>query len=63
MKENLTGFFYDKGSMGNGFLALVLASLAFLCCSGDFMEGAKDCLLYTSPSPRDKRQSRMPSSA
>ena len=24
---------------------------------------AKDCLLYTSPSPRDKRQSRMPSSA
>ena len=27
-------------------------------------EGAlNDCLLYTSPSPRDKRQSRMPSSA
>ena len=24
---------------------------------------AKACLLYTSPSPRDKRQSRMPSSA
>ena len=24
---------------------------------------AKVCLLYTSPSPRDKRQSRMPSSA
>ena len=23
----------------------------------------EDCLLYTSPSPRDKRQSRMPSSA
>ena len=23
----------------------------------------KICLLYTSPSPRDKRQSRMPSSA
>ena len=30
------------------------------------MEGANyasTCLLYTSPSPRDKRQSRMPSSA
>ena len=30
------------------------------------MEGLDDflnCLLYTSPSPRDKRQSRMPSSA
>ena len=25
--------------------------------------GYKICLLYTSPSPRDKRQSRMPSSA
>ena len=25
--------------------------------------GIKPCLLYTSPSPRDKRQSRMPSSA
>ena len=25
--------------------------------------GKKFCLLYTSPSPRDKRQSRMPSSA
>ena len=29
---------------------------------GDFARGY-DCLLYTSPSPRDKRQSRMPSSA
>ena len=26
-------------------------------------EERKSCLLYTSPSPRDKRQSRMPSSA
>ena len=25
--------------------------------------GHESCLLYTSPSPRDKRQSRMPSSA
>ena len=25
--------------------------------------GSNTCLLYTSPSPRDKRQSRMPSSA
>ena len=27
------------------------------------VENIYDCLLYTSPSPRDKRQSRMPSSA
>ena len=26
-------------------------------------QDSKSCLLYTSPSPRDKRQSRMPSSA
>ena len=29
----------------------------------DASEDYNDCLLYTSPSPRDKRQSRMPSSA
>ena len=27
------------------------------------VEEARDCLLYTSPSPRDQRGSRMPSSA
>ena len=27
------------------------------------VEGIKSCLLYTSPSPRDMRRSRMPSSA
>ena len=30
---------------------------------GEFGIVNEDCLLYTSPSPRDKRQSRMPSSA
>ena len=30
---------------------------------GEMLEDPKTCLLYTSPSPRDKRQSRMPSSA
>ena len=29
----------------------------------DQIDGELSCLLYTSPSPRDKRQSRMPSSA
>ena len=36
--------------------------------AADYLQGYMagmgwDCLLYTSPSPRDKRQSRMPSSA
>ena len=29
----------------------------------DLQEKFKDCLLYTSPSPRDAHESRMPSSA
>ena len=29
----------------------------------NFMRGLKSCLLYTSPSPRDVEESRMPSSA
>ena len=31
--------------------------------NGVFTSSTGTCLLYTSPSPRDKRQSRMPSSA
>ena len=27
------------------------------------LAGIRDCLLYTSPSPRDRQKSRMPSSA
>ena len=30
---------------------------------GEYGDMVQSCLLYTSPSPRDKRQSRMPSSA
>ena len=29
----------------------------------EFLKDITDCLLYTSPSPRDQRGSRMPSSA
>ena len=32
-------------------------------CYDEGKRAAETCLLYTSPSPRDKRQSRMPSSA
>ena len=30
---------------------------------GPFLKVVRDCLLYTSPSPRDRTRSRMPSSA
>ena len=38
-------------------------SLAWLQANVAGLTGTSGCLLYTSPSPRDKRQSRMPSSA
>src|SRR5678810_946592 len=31
--------------------------------SGDYLVFSSPCLLYTSPSPRDRQKSRMPSSA
>ena len=41
-----------------------MADVAFMnMLSLYIMSQTYDCLLYTSPSPRDKRQSRMPSSA
>ena len=42
------------------FISNLSLNLAALIRNG---EDSKNCLLYTSPSPRDKRQSRMPSSA
>ena len=38
---------------------LAMRPQVLMAYSGDYM----DCLLYTSPSPRDRTRSRMPSSA
>ena len=43
---------------GTAVVVLLYTQVAFVGCC-EWMS----CLLYTSPSPRDKRQSRMPSSA
>ena len=40
-------------------IPVTIAGMSFGSLSGP----AKDCLLYTSPSPRDRTRSRMPSSA
>ena len=48
----------DRACGGSATNSVVAASLFGSSC---FMSCI--CLLYTSPSPRDKRQSRMPSSA
>ena len=40
-----------------------LGDLETVATSAEAIVETTICLLYTSPSPRDKRQSRMPSSA
>ena len=42
---------------------LIEQTIPFVVLFGIMMTLYSFCLLYTSPSPRDKRQSRMPSSA
>ena len=44
-------------------LVLAVALLMFAIYRAITQRPPKDCLLYTSPSPRDQRGSRMPSSA
>ena len=48
------------GTNGKGSSSHMLASVLQ---EAGYKVGLYTCLLYTSPSPRDKRQSRMPSSA
>jgi len=55
---NLRGFGggFEMALTGNDYLEIYEAAL-------DFTKRIEDCLLYTSPSPRDRTRSRMPSSA
>ena len=46
---------------GRGFLAAGSNSTKIAFAGGN--TGSNSCLLYTSPSPRDRQKSRMPSSA
>ena len=56
-------------SIGNGKYKVTKKSTGVKCKLEDWdtdwhkSNNRHPCLLYTSPSPRDKRQSRMPSSA
>ena len=49
--------------MGLNLRQCIFSLLAIAVAVGIYFGLGKYCLLYTSPSPRDKRQSRMPSSA
>ena len=61
----------DDEHIADGCTRLMFAASRGWCSSikwllengADIDAGEHGCLLYTSPSPRDKRQSRMPSSA
>ena len=50
-----------KWQLGSGVYPVMKVSLKSNLGDGPSIDSI--CLLYTSPSPRDKRQSRMPSSA
>ena len=51
----------DGGAEVNGLLTCRCAFLLLFSC--EVSGAAHTCLLYTSPSPRDRTRSRMPSSA
>ena len=42
---------------------IIIGEQGVVCGTGDKFATSKPCLLYTSPSPRDVEESRMPSSA
>ena len=52
IKEGMSSFAFYENIMSNHLTALVKVT-----------DSGNSCLLYTSPSPRDQRGSRMPSSA
>ena len=73
-KDKKTSVLHDALSLGASTIGAMAAgnsemtSLAYQRVAGKLssvlgVEQLASCLLYTSPSPRDKRQSRMPSSA
>ena len=51
------------GSAGLGKTTVAKAICEQLELDYIVINGSEDCLLYTSPSPRDRTRSRMPSSA
>ena len=51
------------GQMGSGLAAQIgkISGMSLVACAD--IDTSRACLLYTSPSPRDRQKSRMPSSA
>ena len=62
--KSFLGYKRENGRAGtrNHVIILPVDDISNACAEA-VANNIKGCLLYTSPSPRDKRQSRMPSSA
>ena len=59
----LNARYLSDGCFVVGFILTGLGALIWISTTGFFDMMAYGCLLYTSPSPRDRTRSRMPSSA
>ena len=55
--------YIDRSGLLDKKLTRMRPGTVGICASIKHKYNVDTCLLYTSPSPRDKRQSRMPSSA
>ena len=66
-KRTWTPVQMEAGKLKEGAEEMIFRALALRHLEipvGEFISaGLKGCLLYTSPSPRDRQKSRMPSSA
>ena len=60
-KENFEVFMYLDEKLEKDFLKEIIQKLGM--SPRDLLRTGESCLLYTSPSPRDRTRSRMPSSA
>ena len=62
-KRKLLEMYLNRVHFGKGYHGIRAASLGFFGKEPEDLSISESCLLYTSPSPRDQRGSRMPSSA
>ena len=67
LKKGYTEWHFDVTPLKSGVFPLLLKVAVLIMVNGKERKREitleKDCLLYTSPSPRDRTRSRMPSSA
>ena len=52
-----------RGPLAEPGAVLIEGATVWTCATNGMLTNAQVCLLYTSPSPRDRTRSRMPSSA